>query len=120
MSWVIDKVSGKLKFGRIYSKISMSSEQEITEDSDRKKHYNELWEATPNCTIKLEDGTVASEYMSVPYKSNTEYSKMEVKEIPIDTDQKMGLFYNAYNSRILAHKLFREAEKNTPIETTNK
>ena len=98
----------------------MSDEQEITEDSDRKKHYDDLWKSTPNCTIKLEDGSEATEYMSVPYKSNAEYSKMEVKEIPIDTDQKMGLFYNAYNSRILAHKLHKEAELGRALETTNK
>ena len=98
----------------------MSTGEVIIEDSDRKTHYDKLWNDTKNSETKLEDGTVTDEYFPVPYKSNTEFSNMEVKEIPIDTDDPMGLFYNAYNSRILAYKLHREAGTGNPLETSNK
>jgi len=85
------------------------NEDEIYEDSDRKKYYNELWENTPTVTVTV-DRETGPKYFEVFYKSNTEMDRLPVKEIPINSNSETGLWYNPFNSRILAYKLRRESE----------
>ena len=78
------------------------NEDEIYEDSDRKKYYNELWENTPTVTVSV-DRETGPKYFEVFYKSNTEMDRLPVKEIPINSNSETGLWYNPFNSRILAY-----------------
>ena len=85
------------------------NENEIYENSERKNFLEDLWENTPVATVKVENET-NPEYFGVFVKSNTEYERLPVKVLPINLMEDTGLWYNPYNSRILAYKLQKEAE----------
>ncbi len=85
------------------------NENEIHEDSNRKKYFEELWEKTSTVQVTVDNET-GPKYFEVFYKSNTEMDRLPVKEIPIDIDKNTGLWYNPFNSRILAYKLRKESE----------
>lgn len=74
--------------------------------TERKAYYDRLFEKGK----PIENELGGTETYSVPYKSNTEYTKFHVYEIPIGENFKTGLRFNLYNSRILAHKL-KKAQK---------
>ena len=89
-------------------------ENEIHENSDRKKYYDELWQNTPTVQVTV-DGKTQPKYFQVNYKSNTELDRLPVKEIYINSTEPTGLWYNPFNSRILAYKLKKEAELNREL-----
>ena len=104
--------------------MSTENEDEIREDSDRKYHYDDLWDRTPSAKVTV-DGQETTEYFRVFWKSNSESENLPVKEIPIDSSEKNGLWYNADNSRILAYKKLKEAEllaagENRKLSSANK
>ncbi len=89
----------------------MSSEPQVS--TERKTYYDKLFENME--PVKDEFGI---ETCSIPYKSNTEWTKMEVYEIPIGEGD-TGLWYNIYNSRILAYKKQREAKLQRKLDQSN-
>ena len=87
--------------------------EELQVSTERKAYYDNLFENSK--PVKDQYG---SETYSVPYKSNTEWIKMEVYEIPIG-DGNTGLWFNIFNSRILAYKKQREAKLKRKLDQTN-
>lgn len=78
--------------------------------TERKAYYDHLFTHTD--PVKTEHGIETSD---VPYKSNTEYTRLKVYEIEIG-DFKTGLRFNLNNSRILKEKLKKEQEINAQLD----